>query len=158
MCRFRPAPGVTVELNFEGCITEANIDTVPQSPGIYVAFVCGKSTDNNGDYPCSQIAYIGKAKSTNNLRKRIQEHFDNDHSEWAEKCKLSDTETFVYTYSVFDDPRLSDVESALIFNNQPIVNIQHKDRYNGRSKFLWINCGGNIGLLKPQISVVRFIQ
>jgi len=158
MCRFRPAPGVIVELNFEGCITETNIDTVPQSPGIYVAFVCNKMTDHNGDYLCSHIAYIGKAEGTNNLRKRIQEHFDNDHSEWAEKCKLSDTETFVYTYSVFDDPRLSDVESALIFKNQPIVNIQHKDRYNGRSYFLWIKCTGSTGLLEPYISVVRLIQ
>lgn len=158
MCRFRPALGVTVELSFEGCITEANIDTVPQSPGIYVAFVCSKSTDNNGDYLCSRIAYIGKAEGTNNLRKRIQEHIDNDHSEWAEKCKMSDTETFVYSYSVFDDPRLADVESALISQNPTIVNILHKDRYNGRSYFLWIKCTGNTGLLEPYISVVRFIQ
>lgn len=154
----QPDPGIIITLNFEGCITEKNIDTAPQSSGIYVAFVCNKMAANNGDYHCSRIAYIGKAEGTNNMRKRIQEHFDNDHSRWAKVCQLSDTETFVYTYAVFNDSRLPDVESALIYKNKPIINVYHKDRYNGESYILWINCQGNYGLLKPKVTAVRNIR
>lgn len=158
MCRFKPASKVIVNLDFQGCIAESNINLVPQSSGIYVAFVCNRFVDKEGYYNCTRIAYIGKAEGTNNLRKRIQEHFNNDHPQWAKECQLSKTEIFVYTYAVFDDLRLADVESALIYNNQPIVNEYHKDKYNGQSYLLRINCKGNIGLLKPHISVVRFIQ
>lgn len=158
MYRFRPASEVMVNLDFDECITVDRINSIPQLSGIYVAFVCNKLMDKNGYYNCTRIAYIGKAEGANNLRKRIQEHFNNDHFQWAKECQLSRTETFVYTYAVFDDPRLADVESALIYNNQPMVNIQHKDRYNGASRFLWINCGGNIGLLKSRVIAIRYIQ
>lgn len=152
MCSFKFTSKVIVNLDFRGYITENNINSIPQSSGIYVAFVY--DTNDKGIH---RTAYIGKAEGTNNLRKRIQEHFDNEHSKWAKTYKLSDTETFVYVYAVFDDSILADVESALIFKNQPIINVQHKDRYNGKSYFLCINCRGNIGLLKPLIFVSRFI-
>lgn len=153
-----PNSDIFVNLNFEGCITEYNIDNAPQSSGIYVAFVCNKLVDRDGNYNCSRIAYIGKAEGTNNLRKRIKEHFENDHEQWAEECGLSSLETFVYVYAAFDDSRISDVEAALIYRNQPIVNSQQKDKYNGESWFLWIRCYGNIGLLKPKVAVARQIR
>lgn len=153
-----PNSDIFVNLNFEGCITEHNIDNTPQSSGIYIAFVCNKLVDRNGNYNCSRIAYIGKAEGTNNLRKRINEHFENDHKQWATVCGLSSQETFVYVYAIFNDRRLADVESALIYKNQPIVNTQQKDKYNGKSWLLWIECKGNIGLLKQRITAVRQIQ
>ena len=153
----RPDSTLCVRLNFGACITEMNIDSVPQQTGIYVAFVCSKLVDRDGCYRCSRIAYIGKAEGTNNLRNRIQQHFHEDHENWAQRCRLSANETFVYTYAVFQDDRLADVESALIYQNQPIVNIQHKDRYNGKSWILWIICEGNIGILVPKFGVARHV-
>lgn len=153
----KPDPTLCIRLNFEACITERNIDSVPQQAGIYVAFVCNKLVDRDGYYRCSRIAYIGKAEGSNNLRKRIREHFDEDHQRWAQICQLSANETFVYTYAISEDLRLADVESALIYQNQPIVNTQHKDRYNGKSWILWINCEGNIGILVPHFGVARHI-
>lgn len=155
--KFRPASKVMVNLDFANGVTEENINSVPQASGLYVAFVCKASTREDS-CDCTRIAYIGKAEGTNNLRKRIQEHINDDYDSWKQTCQLSDDELFVYTYAVFEDPRLADVESALIFCNQPIVNKQHKDRYNGQSYILWINCDGNIGLLKKQISVAKFIE
>ena len=143
--------------DFEGGITENEIDSVPKRNGLYVAFVCDKLLTKEGCYTCKRIAYIGKAEGTNDLHKRIQEHFDNDHELWAEKCRLSPYETFVYVYAIFEDTRLADVESALIYRNQPIINTQHRDRYNGNSWILWINCEGNIGILNPQVVVTRYI-
>lgn len=96
MRTFQPDLGITATLNFEGCITEKNIDAAPQLSGIYVAFVCNKMADNNGDYHCSRI-------------------------------------------------------------DQPIVNIQHKDRYNGKSYVLRINCEGDRGVLRPKFTAVRYI-
>lgn len=155
---FKDDNGSTVQLNFEQYITENNIDLVPQQSGIYVAFVCNKFVDENGCYTCKRIAYIGKAEGTNNLRKRIQEHFKNDHEQWAKKCQLLSCETFVYIYSIFEDSRLADVESALIYKNQPIINTQLKNEYNGKSWLLQIICKGNIGILLPNFMVVRYIK
>lgn len=41
--------------------------------------------------------------------------------------------------------------------DQPIVNIQHKDRYNGKSYVLRINCEGDRGVLRPKVTAVRYI-
>lgn len=153
----KPDLNATIKLDFEGGITENEIDSVPKRNGLYVAFVCDKLLTKEGCYTCKRIAYIGKAEGTNDLHKRIQEHFDNDHELWAEKCRLSPYETFVYVYAIFEDTRLADVESALIYRNQPIINTQHRDRYNGNSWILWINCEGNIGILNPQVVVARYI-
>lgn len=38
MRTFQPDLGITATLNFEGCITEKNIDAAPQLSGIYVAW------------------------------------------------------------------------------------------------------------------------
>lgn len=155
--KFRPSSKIVVKLNFADGVTEDDINFVPQASGIYVAFVCKASTEEDS-FDCTRIAYIGKAEGSNNLRKRIQEHISNDHDSWAKSCELSDGEFFMYTYAVFDDSRLADVESALIFRNQPIVNKEHKDKYNGQSYILWISCDGNTGLLKKQISVMKIIE
>lgn len=152
-----PDLNATINLNFEGGITENQINLVPKRNGIYVAFVCNKLLTKEGRYTCKRIAYIGKAEGTNDLRKRIQEHIDNDHEQWTKKCQLTPGETFVYVYAVFEDPRLADVESALIYKNQPISNTQHKDKYNGSSWLLWINCKGNIGILNPKFGVARYV-
>lgn len=148
---------VCIHLNFEACVTKDNIDDAPQRAGIYVAFVCKKLVDRDGYYVCSRIAYIGKAEGSDNLRKRIQQHFDMDHKRWTQLCQLSSDETFVYAYAIFEDSRLADVESALIYENQPVANVQHNDKYNGNSWILWITCEGNIGMLNPWFSVVRYI-
>lgn len=153
----KPDSKLIVRLDFEGCVTSENIDAVPQQGGVYAAFVCNKLVDRDGFYRCSRIAYIGKAEGTDNLRKRIRQHLNEDQESWAKTCQLAPDETFVYVYAVFEDSRLADVESALINHNQPIVNTQHKDRYNGASWLLWINCKGNIGLLSPTVVVARHV-
>ena len=151
-------PKIIVKLNFLGCITEENLDAVTERSGIYVAFVCNKYLSKYGCYICTRIAYIGKAEGTDNLRNRIRQHFSEAHKKWAEICQLSDNETFVYTYAVFEDERLSDVEAALIYCNKPIVNKHNIDRYTGKSWLIYVECIGNTGLLESNAVGVKFIK
>lgn len=146
----------SVLLNFIGGFVESGIDEVPEEAGLYVVFVCKESAIG---YSCKQIAYVGKAdkSETSNLRERMREHIRDDFKNWKGICGMTDDEIFVFCYAVYDDALLSDVESALIYRNQPIINIQNKDRYNGKSWYLNIVSQGEIGLLRPNIYVMRLV-
>lgn len=147
----------SVSLNFVGGFVENGIEEVPEEAGLYVVFVCKESATS---YNCEQIAYIGKADKTktSNLRERIRSHISGDFKSWKKLCGMTDEEIFVFCYAVYSDVLLSDVESALIYRNQPIVNIQNKDRYNGKSWYLNIVSHGEIGLLRPNIYVMRLVS
>lgn len=154
-----PDPKIFVTLKFLGCITtEDNLVSVPELSGIYVAFVCNKFLNEEGNYTCTRIAYIGKAEGTNNLRNRIRQHFRKDHEKWIKEARLSDNEMFVYTYAVLEDERLSDVEAALIYCNKPIINTQNIDRYTGKSWLIYVECTGNKGLLANNAVGLKFIK
>lgn len=145
-----------VSLNFVGGFLENEIDEIPEETGLYVVFVCRKSGDI---YECKRIAYIGKAvkSKTSNLRERMRTHINDDFESWRRICEMADDEIFVYCYAICSDDCLEDVESALIYKNKPVVNVQSKDNYNGKSWHLNVVSCGDIGLLLPNIYVMRLL-
>ena len=147
-----------VLLNFVGKFVEdSNIEEIPQEAGLYVVFICKKSSDG---YSYQRIAYIGKAAKTktSNLRERMRAHVNNDFRGWRKDCELSDDEIFVYSYAIYGDEYLEDVESALIFKYKPILNVQGKDDYTSRIWLLKIDSCGDIGLLKSSIYVPYIVS
>lgn len=147
--------GTHVELNFIGGYEENEVDNIPNNKnGIYVAFACIPRDDM---YLVKRILYIGKADGTNNLQKRIKEHIRDDHEQWR-KIYMTPSELIVYCYAEFDSQYLPDVESALIFKNQPYANVEHKEKYNGKTWMLHIKCEGEIGKLRPYASVMRLVK
>lgn len=101
--------------------------------GIYMAFA-GERRDDY--FIPSRLLYIGKAENTtNSLGKRINEHGDilkgkseSDHARWRRLAKLDGNESIGYCYAVLGDmEHIDDIESKLIFNNQPICNDKKKE-------------------------------
>ena len=133
----------------------AGLDELSNKHGIYVAFLC-KPCDDGDCYECLQIVYIGKAEGTNNLRKRITEHVNNDQSNWEQNF-CEEGELIVYCYAVYEE-NLHDIEAALIYKNQPLANTQNKDKYNGYEYFISINCEGDIGGLTNVCRAFKLVK
>jgi len=101
--------------------------------GIYMAFA---GEFRNDIFSPSRLLYIGKAETPNNsLGKRINEHgefstsfIESDHSRWRRIAKLGRNESIGYCYAAFDDMNhIDDIESKLIYNNQPPCNDKKKE-------------------------------
>lgn len=105
---------------------------------------------------CRQIVYIGKAEGTDNLKKRITEHIRDDQKSWEEHF-CGEGEFVVYCYAVFDE-NLHDIEAALIYKNQPLANLNCKDRYNGDAWLISIECIGEIGSLCSSCSAFKLVE
>lgn len=133
----------------------AGLDDISDKQGIYVAFSCKPREEGDG-YECKQIVYIGKAEGTNNLRKRISEHVNDDQAGWEENY-CEEGELIVYCFAVYEE-NLHDIEAALIYKNQPLANTQNKDKYNGNEYFVSINCVGDIGNLIETCRVFKLIS
>lgn len=100
--------------------------------GIYMAFA---GEEKNNRFIPSRLLYIGKAEdTTNTLGKRINEHgyiltgqTESDHVRWRKMAKLGRNESIGYCYAALDDmTSIEDIESKLIYNNQPPCNIKKK--------------------------------
>ena len=102
--------------------------------GIYMAFA-GEAREDS--FIPSKLLYIGKAETpANSLGKRINEHgqvltgeHESDHSKWRREAHLDRNESIGYCYVALDDmTHVEDIESKLIFNNQPPCNIDKKNK------------------------------
>jgi excinuclease UvrABC nuclease subunit len=133
----------------------AGLDEISDKHGIYVAFSC-KPCEEGDCYECKQVVYIGKAEGTNNLRKRISEHVNNDQASW-EQNYCEDGELIVYCYAIYDG-NLHDIEAALIYKNQPLANTQNKEEYNGDEYFISVSCNGEIGILSNVCRAFKLIK
>lgn len=101
--------------------------------GIYMAFA---GEIRNDKFVPSRLLYIGKAEdNTNSLGKRIDEHgrvlkgqSESDHARWRRIAKLGGNESIGYCYAALDDMKhIDDIESKLIYNNQPPCNDKKKE-------------------------------
>lgn len=151
-------PSAQYRLFFIGGFKSENIGNIRDlsgKHGIYVAFSC-KPIEGETSLECRQIVYIGKAEGTDNLMKRITEHIRDDQKSWEEDF-CGEGEFIVYCYAVFDE-NLHDIEAALIYKNQPLANVNCKDRYNGDAWFISIECVGEIGLLCSPCCAFRLVE
>jgi excinuclease UvrABC nuclease subunit len=148
------------ELVFEGGIKGEQTDSAPEKNGIYVAFACIELDDA---YECNKILYIGKAEGSDTIKKRISDHFnDRDESDsgkqsfWeANYCE--EGEVVVYSYAECND-HLQDIEAAMIKRNQPVANIQGKDKYTGKAWHVYIKCTGQKGCIADTTRIMRLVR
>ena len=138
-------------LNFKGFIPEGLLSSfMPESSGIYIVHASSKIRAIFSDQ--RRLLYIGKA---NNLKDRVNPNHEN-YSEW--KGALRENETLEFSYAAIDEDEevLFRIESALIFENQPLVNGQSKKSFNYEDTIVYSN--GTIGALKPLVFARRDSQ
>lgn len=151
---------INVELDFQGGIKGENSELAPKKNGIYVVFACKEFNDV---FECDRILYIGRAEGDDTIRKRIEDHYnDRDESDsgkqsYWENNYCEEGEVVVYTFAECDD-QLHDIEAALIYRNQPLANIQGKDRYLGKAWHTYIKCTGEKGCLSDTNSIMRLVR
>lgn len=144
-------------LKFYGFRLPEGVDVIPKVHGIYAAFA-GVIYENN-KCGINRLIYIGKADAGDTVQSRIDDHInDRDESDsgkqsYWERQYCEKDEVILYAYAEYDEDDLEDVEKALIFKNQPLANIYHKDRYNGNTYPLRVICTGSIGTLKREILI-----
>lgn len=136
------------KLTFKGYYIST--EDIPNSHGVYAAFV----KDRAGNL---RLLYIGRAFKTNNLKKRIQEHIDNDHnSEKWKKCYDPMMETIVYSYAeIDDDDIIPDIEKALVFKNKPKINSQDVLNNNIKVFLVRLSCVGHKGCLRSSVVLMK---
>lgn len=141
---------IYVELNFKGFFSSS--DDIPDSHGVYAAFA---QKENE-----KRLLYIGRAYKTNNLKKRIQEHIDDDHNSARWKEHYNPQEEFIlYSYAVIDnDEIIPDIEKTLINRNKPEINSQDVDNINIEALSVILKCVGDIGCLKSPSVCVKAVK
>lgn len=150
---------INAKLSFKGGLEADSVDKIPRRHGIYVAFAC---FDRGEEYECSSLVYIGKAEGTDDLRSRVADHVNgnnqpkNERQKFWEQEYCKNGEVIVYVYAEHEED-LGDIESALIYKNQPEANIHSKDRYTGTAWYVNVVGEGNIGILKGEITAMRLI-
>lgn len=87
------------------------------------------------------------------FKKRIDQHVKDDHKKWS---KYYDPRKEHLAYVIAEDNTdiLQTIESALIYKNQPLANDEYKDHYQGEYCKIAIECTGNKGILKNEITAV----
>lgn len=125
-------------VTFKGYRLETNVNTLPEYSGVYLAYRCvyNKETDN---VSLKELVYIGQAE---NLRKRIQSHVSSN--DLYDGCE--EGEGICYAYASVSLTDLDIVENALIFAQQPRLNMLLKDKFNHESASFTIE--GTCSLLK----------
>lgn len=142
-----------VTLDFKGYYQEKHIGSIQEVDGLYAAFACTLSKDKDGVEYCTPLRciYIGMGTKTDNVHVRVAQHKNNDHATW--KKHLNEGEHILYSYAECQADIVHDVESALIYNNQPDENDVSKDKYTGDTHFLTVNLKGRFGTLRRNITV-----
>ena len=135
---------IICDLVFRGYF--AGIESLPSKEGIYVAFA-SKASDSSSDF---KLLYIGIGTGSDCIRKRVGDHIRNDHNsaKWL-KHYNHDTEEIVYSYALMDDvSRIMEIENALIFKANPLVNEKSTRKVHSEAVSITVNCKGDIGSLK----------
>ena len=133
-----------------------NTDEMPcdsDAHGVYAAF----AQDESGT---PRLLYIGRAFKSNNLKKRIQEHIDDDHNsdKWLEYYDPK-KDTICYSYAEIDDDEvIPDIEKTLIHENEPEINSQEVDNINISAWTVHLSCTGDKGCLKMSATLVKDIK
>ena len=167
MCKFRPKYSeeylkeqrelmesrriIKRTLEFKGYFE--NTEGIPATCGVYAAFA-----QNGGGV--ARLLYIGRAYMSNNLKKRIQEHIDDDHkSEKWQNHYNPRTEVICYAYAVIDDDAvIPDIEKTLIHENKPEINYQDVENNNVDARMVRLMCTGDKGCLKASATLGREIK
>jgi len=139
-------------LTFESsCYDENGYGKLPSTEGIYACFACTVNRQNN-NYHCEKLIYIGMTEKQG-FKKRIDQHVKDDHKKWS-KYYDPRKEHLVYVIAEDNTDILQTIESALIYKNQPLANDEYKDHYQGEYCKITIECTGNKGILKNEITAV----
>lgn len=141
-------------LEFKGYFqTIGEMPCDPDAHGVYAAF----AQKGNG---APRLLYIGRAYKSNNLKKRIQEHIDNDHNskKWLEHYNPKD-EAICYSYAEIDDDAvIPDIEKTLIHENKPEINWQEIENVNIDAWSVRLSCHGDRGVLKMVATLVKEVK
>lgn len=140
-----------VSINFKsGAYDENRYDQLPDTEGIYACFAC--TVNKDGTYHCVRTMYVGMTEKQG-FKKRIDQHVKQDHSKWKKHIDPK-TEHLVYVIAEDGTDILQTIESALIYKNQPLANDEYKDHYQGEYKQITVECIGNKGILREEITAV----
>lgn len=138
-------------LNFIGYIQEGLLNKfIPRNSGIYCVHAHNRNSllfDNS-----TRLLYIGKA---NNLNERLNLNHE-CYNAWKSALRVNETLQFSYAIINEKEETLFRIESALIYENQPLVNELSKKSFNLEDTIVY--CNGTIGTLKPMIIVRRNSQ
>ena len=133
------------------CYDENSYDKLPSTEGIYACFACTINRQSN-NYHCEKLIYIGMTEKQG-FNKRINQHVKNDHKSWS---KHYDTkkEHLVYVIAEDNTDILQTIESALINKNETLANEEYVKHYHGEYRKITVECSGNKGILKNEITAV----
>jgi len=109
-------------VTFKGYRLEKDAAGLPEYSGIYLVYRCvyDKNTDR---VSLRELIYIGQAE---NLKKRLNPHSRLD--DFKKECQ--NNESVCYSYASISLGDLDVVENALVFAQQPRLNIDLKNNYN----------------------------
>lgn len=125
-------------LNFNGYWREEKIAGIPEVTGVYMVYRCVYNVATK-TVTLRELLYIGKAL---NVNRRIAEH--SASGDFREELRQG--EQFCYSVAEVGKSDYSLVENALIFAQQPRLNIQGRESFNYPDSSF--NIGGRCALLK----------
>lgn len=138
----------TVTISFQNnWYSEAHLDLLPDTKGIYCCFSCDKKLVDNHFQHCEPL-YIGM--TTDSFKSRINDHKNKDHGDW--KKNLGNDKQLVYAIAEYDDDILQTIEAALIRENHTPKNSEYSKGYQGEYHTITVNCQGPKGGLKDSVT------
>lgn len=149
----------SVFLHFIGWYDSVDIKLVPEKDGIYIAHAIKWADDEHNHFHIKQLVYIGKASGTDNLQVRINKHItgedpDRCNEKWIKILREQgkDVDEIEYSYALYDEANLGNVELALIYANENIGIFNDKGTHGHdkeEARKLDITLDGNSGGLRP---------
>ena len=125
-------------LNFKGYWREAKKDGIPAVSGVYLVYRCVYNS-SSGTVSLRELIYIGQAT---NVNKRISSHlYDGDF-----QGETHAGEVLCFSIAEVSKTDLDLVENALIFAQQPRLNIRGKESFDYPDSSF--NIGGRCALLR----------
>lgn len=148
-----------IYLKFFGWFDNLDVKQIPEEDGIYIAHAIKWADSDHNHFNIVKLVYIGMASGTDNLQVRINQHItgaDRERNDniWlkALQDKGIKADTIEYSYALYNEENLHDVETALIYANENngILNDQGTHGHdNANAKKLEITIGHNSGHLMP---------
>lgn len=123
-------------LKFKGYFTKEQVDELPNDKtGLYLVFDYLLKEENRY---INRLVYIGKTDDTDSLRQRMNQHINNDFTQWKEEIGLAE-DNFCFSYALYEENDVTDIEADLIYKYQPIINNEGKKYYSGRKYCLYLS-------------------
>jgi hypothetical protein len=131
----------TISLTFNGYWKWTDLTFMPNEAGIYVVYdgAWGRSTKV---FTLKQTLFIGEAERT---RDRIMRH--ERWNDWRRGVKSGGELYFAFAPAEF--PARLRAEAALIFEHQPLLNVEHKLEFPFQDTTMIVD--GRSGLLRPAL-------